>query len=1191
MPALLVVSACGTSSTDELGADTSLYAVVETIDGTSFHPPLGPAPAVTGTFDASLLARLAVVLEATDGAGVTREVARFDAGSSRPLRLFDKFEAYMVNVPAAEYFTNPALSYRFRTLLDGRSIGYSDLSHVVFDVMARVPGLMVGVKLRIESRSAPTIAAISPERVARGSGELALTVTGNHFKSDSVVRFGDRELATTRVSATVLVATVPANLTVAPGNYLVSVATPAPGGGTSASATLTAYDPTPVLTSIAPTTAFAGSADLTLTVTGRYFVAGTVVRLGDVALATTIQSEELVTATIPAALLSAAGAWDVRVTTPAGTTAAATFTITRPPVEPILTGISPTTGTAGSNTFTLTLEGAEFTTSSYATFGGANLTTTYLSPTRLTAVVPPGLFTNPGAYGVLVVTPGAGNSAEHTFTASPGGSVPGSGTSCQAIKTAAPHAPSGVYTIIPATGPNYQAYCDMTTDGGGWSTIFAGLNGSANVFDHLESGYHSGTCTDPATRCMRRAPTTIDPVNTDLLVSCGTAAVKFKITAPVYTLITGGVGSGWQLMGTPITAVGGNVTNLPDYIWTGSGSNNSFIFSRGTAYATTFAASYNENTSWDYCNSVRDATSPVRLMYRSNNPVPALQGITPYEIIPGSAEFQLTVNGRNFQTGSIVYFGGVPLQTNFVSWSQLVATVPARLVANVGLVSVLVETGAPGGGRSGALTFGIGTNPVPASGTSCYEIKGVAPNAPSGVYTINTPSGGSAPAYCDMVTDGGGWTGIFAGTNGQRNVFDRFDAGLYGATCTNGASRCIRRPPTSLDPNLTDYLVSCGDAAVKFSSTQAIHNFFTAGTQQSWIAIPQPVTVVAGSVPYAPTHLWTGSGSNYSFIVSNQTASQSFASSYSPNASWDYCNGASDNTSTVRIMYRFRNPVPVLTSIAPLGTAITASDVAVTITGSNFLASSFVTMGARVLPTAFVSSTELRATVPASQLGAVATHTLSVVTPAPGGGTTLGVSFVVGASAPPATIASCLAMKNAVPTAASGTYVLTSAAGARAATYCDMTTDGGGWTALLIGENGSPNVFDHFDSAYHVGVCTDPATECLRRAPAGLPTASTYLLVQCGAAAVKFPLTTALSNYLSAGTQQAWLPIGPATVVTGTVRYLPTYLWTGSGSNRGWILGNQTYAQTFASSYIYNGTWDYCNGALDTSSPLRMYYR
>ncbi|MCK6544999.1 IPT/TIG domain-containing protein [Myxococcota bacterium] len=241
--ALIAGSACGDADRpgDQPEASTTFYALLGGEDGVHLYPPLAPTPTPTGPFDATLLPRLSVALEATTAAGDVRPVATFTQSSTPNLRL-TPYEMYFVNVPAATFITDPSETYRFRVLLDRRELAFSDLSSQVFDVMSRYPALMIGVKVRIEARDVPVIAAVTPETAERGADGVTLTVTGSGFASDSVVRLDGVDLETTKVSNAMLTAVVPDTLLLVAGDFDVVVVTPEPGGGTSNAATFSVVE-------------------------------------------------------------------------------------------------------------------------------------------------------------------------------------------------------------------------------------------------------------------------------------------------------------------------------------------------------------------------------------------------------------------------------------------------------------------------------------------------------------------------------------------------------------------------------------------------------------------------------------------------------------------------------------------------------------------------------------------------------------------------------------------------------------------------------------------------------------------------------------------------------------------------------------------------------------------------------------
>jgi hypothetical protein len=85
----------------------------------------------------------------------------------------------------------------------------------------------------------------------------------------------------------------------------------------------------------------------------------------------------------------------------------------------------------------------------------------------------------------------------------------------------------------------------------------------------------------------------------------------------------------------------------------------------------------------------------------ANNPVPQVVGpVKPQAVVPGSAEFMLTVYGANFISGAMVNWNGQARSTTFVSARELQAQIPASDIAKPTAGYITVTNPRPGGGVS-----------------------------------------------------------------------------------------------------------------------------------------------------------------------------------------------------------------------------------------------------------------------------------------------------------------------------------------------------------------------------------------------------------------------------------------------------------------------------------------------------------
>ena len=162
----------------------------------------------------------------------------------------------------------------------------------------------------------------------------------------------------------------------------------------------------PSITSINPASATAGEFALILTVTGRHFTAGSVVRWDGHDRNTTFVSATMLTAIILPEDLRAGGQVDVTVSNPppgGGSSAPMTFLINNP--APSISSVTPAAVAPGLDGVTLFLTGHGFVPSSVVRWDGQDRPTTFVSATELRAAIPAADLTTAGTAQVTVFNP------------------------------------------------------------------------------------------------------------------------------------------------------------------------------------------------------------------------------------------------------------------------------------------------------------------------------------------------------------------------------------------------------------------------------------------------------------------------------------------------------------------------------------------------------------------------------------------------------------------------------------------------------------------------------------------------------------------------------------------------------------------------------------------------------------------
>jgi hypothetical protein len=261
-----------------------------------------------------------------------------------------------------------------------------------------------------------------------GSAAFTLVVNGANFVSSSVVRWNGAPRPTTFVSATRLQAAIGAADVATAGVAQVSAFSPAPGGGTSASAPFTIAAP-PSLTLSAATVQGGSSETVTLS-------NGLGGPFDWIALAPTFAPDTsywqflyvgsgVTTRAWTVTMPLAPGTYEFRLFQNNGYTRLATsppVTVTPGPNPmPAISSLSPNAKPVGSAAFVLMVNGSNFTPASVVQWNDAPRSTTFVSATQLTAAIDAADIATVGTAQVSVVTPapGGGTSSALPFAINP----------------------------------------------------------------------------------------------------------------------------------------------------------------------------------------------------------------------------------------------------------------------------------------------------------------------------------------------------------------------------------------------------------------------------------------------------------------------------------------------------------------------------------------------------------------------------------------------------------------------------------------------------------------------------------------------------------------------------------------------------------------------------------------------------
>lgn len=256
---------------------------------------------------------------------------------------------------------------------------------------------------------APSITAVTPSVLPAGGAAQTLAVEGTGFVAASVVHWNDRPRPTTFVSGTRVTALIDAADLAEAGRPIVTVLTPAPGGGRSNAVTALvewARNPVPSIAAISEPSIVAGSDGRTVMVDGTGFVATSVVHVDGAARPTLLLAPTRLGVYITDDDLAAPGSRALTVANPepgGGISGPVGLAVVAD--VPVLVGAASRGGAVGSPSFWLPIDGERFARGAVVRWNGSNRPTIFRSGRRLLVQLGAADLAVPGVASLTVHNP------------------------------------------------------------------------------------------------------------------------------------------------------------------------------------------------------------------------------------------------------------------------------------------------------------------------------------------------------------------------------------------------------------------------------------------------------------------------------------------------------------------------------------------------------------------------------------------------------------------------------------------------------------------------------------------------------------------------------------------------------------------------------------------------------------------